>query len=59
MVAAIHMLNWNGFDFIASDSDVVTVALAVAGHQMDVPKLAEFFRLYSVPLDYGDEPDGP
>lgn len=59
VVAAIHMLNWNGFDFIASDSDVVKVALAVAGHQMDVPKLAEFFRLYSVPLDYGDEPDGP
>jgi death on curing protein len=55
VVAAIHMLNWNGFDFIASDSDVVEVALAVAGHQMDLPKLAEFFRVSSVPIDYGDD----
>ena len=57
VVAAIAMLNWNGLDFIASDSDVVDVAVAVAEHQLDVPKLAEFFRRYSVPLDYGDEPD--
>ncbi len=56
MVTAIVMLNWNGFDFIASDSDVVDVAVAVAEHQLDVPKIAVFLRRYSVPLDYGDEP---
>ena len=56
VVAAIHMLNWNGFDFIASDTDVVNVAVSVAEHQLDLPKLAEFFERYSVPLDYGDDP---
>lgn len=57
VVAAIHMLNWNGFDLIASDTEVVEVAVAVTEHNMDLPKLAEFFRRYSVPLDYGDELD--
>lgn len=56
VVAAIHMLNWNGFDFIASDTDVVNVAVSVAEHQLDLPKLAEFFERYSVPLDYDDDP---
>jgi death-on-curing protein len=59
VVAAIHMLNWNGYDFIASDTEVVDVAVATAQHQVDLPKLAEFFRRYSVPLDYGDESDEP
>jgi death on curing protein len=52
VVAAIVMLNWNGFDLDASDSDVVDVAIAVGEHQMDVPKVAEFFYMHSVPLDY-------
>lgn len=56
VVAAIHMLNWNGFDFIASDTDVVNVAVSVTEHQLDLPKLAEFFERYSVPLDYDDDP---
>ena len=53
------MLYWNGYDFIASDTEVVDIAVATAQHQVDVPKLAEFFRRYSVPLDYGDESDEP
>ena len=57
VVAAIHMLNWNGYDFIASDTEIVEVAVATVTHQVDLPKLAEFFRRYSVPLDYGDESD--
>jgi death on curing protein len=57
VVAAIHVLNWNGFDLIASDTEVVEVAVAVTEHHIDLPKLAEFFRRYSVPLDYGDELD--
>lgn len=40
VVAAIHMLNWNGFDFIASDTDVVNVAVSVAEHQQDLPSIA-------------------
>jgi death-on-curing protein len=43
VVAAIHMLNWNGFDLIASDTEVVEVAVAVTEHNMDLPKLAEFW----------------
>jgi len=57
VVAAIQMLWRNGLDFIADDCDVVNVALDVAEHQIDLPKLAEFFHRYSVPLDYGEEPD--
>jgi death on curing protein len=57
VVAAIHMLNWNGFDLIASDTEVVEVAIAVTTHDMDLPKLAEFFHRYAVPLDYDDELD--
>lgn len=57
VVAAIAMLYWNGLDLIASDTDVVDVAVAVAEHQLDVPKIAEFFHRNSVPLDYGDEAD--
>lgn len=55
VVAAIAMLNWNGFDCIASDADVVGVAIDVVEHRMDLPKLAEFFETSSVPLDYGDD----
>lgn len=57
VVAAIHMLYWNGLDLIASDTEVVEVAISVTEHNMDLPKLAEFFRRYSVPMDYGDESD--
>jgi death on curing protein len=55
VVAAIQMLNWNGYDLVACDTDVVNVALAVTEHQMDLPKLAEFFASNSAPLDYDDE----
>lgn len=57
VVAAIHMLNWNGLDFIASDTEVIDIAIATAEHNVDLPKLAEFFRRCTVPLDYGDELD--
>jgi death-on-curing protein len=56
VVAAMHMLYWNGLDLIADDTDVVNIALAVALHEIDVSKLAEFFRRNSVPLDYEDGP---
>ena len=57
VVAASHMLYWTGLDLIASDTEVVEVAISVTEHNMDLPKLAEFFRRYSVPMDYGDESD--
>lgn len=55
VVAAIAMLNWNGLDLIASDGDVVYIAIAVTEHEIDVSKLAEFFLTYSVPLDYDEQ----
>ena len=55
VVAAIHMLNWNGYDLAACDTDVINVALAVTEHEMDLPKLAEFFEWNSAPLNYDDE----
>lgn len=57
VVAALQMLWRNGLDFIADDSHVINVALDVAEHEIDLPKLAEFFRANSVPLDYGEDPD--
>ena len=57
VVAAIHMLNWNGYDLAASQDEVVDIAMDVVRHKIDVRKLAEFFEGHAVPLDYG-EPDG-
>lgn len=51
VVAAIHMLNWNGYDLRADQADVVKVALAVAQHDMDLEKLAEFYETHAVRLD--------
>jgi death-on-curing protein len=55
VVAAIHMLNWNGYDLRASDCDVVHLAVDVAEHRLDLPKVAEFFEEHAVPLDYDDD----
>lgn len=54
VVAAIHMLNWNGYDLAASQDEVVDIAMDVVRHKIDVPKLAEFFEGHAVPLDYGE-----
>ena len=53
VVAAIHMMNWNGYDLRASQDDVIRVALGVVEKTMDLQKLAEFFERHSVPLDLG------
>ena len=54
VVAAIHMLNWNGYDLVASQDEVVEIAMDVVRHKIDVPKLAEFFEGHAAPLDYGE-----
>jgi death-on-curing protein len=54
VVAAIHMLNWNGYDLAASQDEIVDIAMDVVRHKIDVPKLAEFFQGHAVPLDYGE-----
>jgi death on curing protein len=55
VVAAIHMLNWNGYDLDAWQDDVVGIAIGTVEKTMDLRKLAEFFEAHSTPLDYGDE----
>ena len=54
VIAAIHMLNWNGYDLRAEQGEVVRYALGVAQHDIDLEKLAEFFEGHAVPLDYRD-----
>lgn len=52
VLAAIHMLNWNGYDLDADDCDIVHIAVDAAEHRADVPKIAEFFERHTVPLPY-------
>ncbi len=54
VVAAIHMLNWNGYDLEAAQEEVIGLAIAVATHQMDMPKITEFFEAHARPLEYPD-----
>jgi death on curing protein len=55
VVAAIHMLNWNGYDLTAEQYEIVDIAVDVARHDADLQKLTEFFERHAEPLDYGDE----
>ncbi len=52
VVAAIHMLNWNGYDLLAEQMDLVNVTVEVAQHQIDREKLAGWIQEHAVPLDY-------
>lgn len=52
VVAAIHMLYWNGYELTASQCEVIDVAVRTAAHELDVPKLAEFFETHAVPIEY-------
>lgn len=55
VIAAIHMLNWNGYDLqLPTQDDVIELALGVVHKRTDLHKTAEFFEDYAVPLDYGD-----
>src|SRR5260370_2675335 len=55
VVAAIHMLNWNGYDLDACQDDVIHIAMGAVEKTWDLPKLAAFCSSRSTPLDYGDE----
>ena len=52
VIAAIHMLNWNGFDLQTDQCDVVWLAVSCAEHEIDLPKIADFFEEHAVPLGY-------
>ena len=55
VVAAIHMLNWNGYDLLASQDDVINLAIGVVTWKLDLAKATEYFERHAVPLDYGEE----
>jgi death on curing protein len=52
VIAAIHMLNWNGWDLVAEQMELVDITLDVVEHRIDREKLAEWIQLRSEPLDY-------
>jgi len=52
VVAAIHMLNWNGYDLDASQDDLIDLVLGVVAKTIDVSKSAEFFATHAVQIDY-------
>jgi death-on-curing protein len=54
VIAAIHMLLWNGWDLVAEQMELVDITLDVVEHRIDREKLAEWIQLHSVPLDYPD-----
>ena len=52
VVAAIHMLNWNGYDLNAAQEDVIDLAIGIVERTMDLAKSAEFFEEHAVRLPY-------
>jgi death on curing protein len=54
VVAAIHMLNWNGYDLVAAQCDIVNLALDCAEGLIDIQKIAEFLQEHADPLTYPD-----
>lgn len=54
VVAAIHMLNWNGYELVATQDEVIAVAKDAAVHQTDMAKITEFFEAHARPLEYPD-----
>lgn len=54
VVAAIHMLNLNGYDLIAEQCEVVDLALDTVEGTLSLHKIAEFFESHAQPLNYPD-----
>jgi death on curing protein len=52
VVAAVHMLNWNGYDLQAEQMELVDVTLDVIQHAIDQPKLSRWIEMHSVLLDF-------
>lgn len=54
VVAAITMLNLNGYELRADQGDVVHVAVDAAEKRIDVEKIAEFFEQHSRAINFDD-----
>jgi death on curing protein len=55
VLAAIHLLNWNGYNLVAEQMELVDVTLDVVAHTIDRVKLAEWIEEHSAPLELPDE----
>jgi death on curing protein len=57
VVAAIHMLFWNGYDLLAGQMEVVDAVMAVVEHRWDRERLAEWIEEHARPLDFSSVED--
>jgi death on curing protein len=57
VIATIHMLNWNGYDLVAEQTELVDAALNVVEHRWDREKLAEWIEEHTYPLDFSQLED--
>lgn len=57
VIAAIHMLNWNGYDLIAEQAELVDATLNVVEHRWDREKLAEWIEEHTYALDFSQVED--
>lgn len=52
VVAAIHLLNWNGYDLLADQMELVNATMNIVEHHWDQQKLAEWIEEHAHPLDF-------
>jgi death on curing protein len=52
VLAAIHMLHWNGYDLVAEQCEIVDLALDVIEGTFTLQKVAEFLEAHAQPLYY-------
>jgi len=52
VVATIHMLNWNGYDLLVDQMELVNATMNVVEHRWDREKLAEWLEEHTYPLDF-------
>lgn len=46
------MLNWNGYDLVAEQTELVDAAMNVVEHRWDREKLAEWIEEHASTLDF-------
>jgi death on curing protein len=54
VVAAIHMLNMNGYELVAEQCEVIDLTMYTVHGILTVEKIAEFFQEHAEPLTYPD-----
>jgi len=52
IIAAIHMLNLNGYDLVAEQCEIVDLALDTVEGALTLQKIAEFIEQHAQPLKY-------